>query len=245
MVGVTSESHAGAQLGVVAVTGRDFDGLQASVVGVVGGTTLIGAQIGTLNVAGGDVDGVQVGVVNVAGGAVSGTQVGVINVADDTDTGGIGVLSLYARGRTQLRAGVDADGFARTEVVHGGRLTHNVLSAGISPFGEGRFRVGLGFGARVFSNGPIYVDLDLSAHNLFPLSDSSFQPDLVPEFRALLGGRISEHFGMYGGVSYHVQISWRDTPLELGEFLTSRRSDADPFVEAAPGFFLGFETLAL
>ncbi len=85
----------GVQIGGVNFAGRA--GKEAASRGVEPARSLIGVQIGSVDVATGTVEGAQIGMANVAGDAVAGTQIGMANVAaGDVDGAQIGMANVAA-----------------------------------------------------------------------------------------------------------------------------------------------------
>lgn len=213
-VGVAGANLAGVQLGVVNVVGATGEGLQLGGVNVVSGT-MRGAQLGVVNTAGAGAEGLQLGVVNVTTGTHRGVQIGLVNIADDADAG-IGLVSIYPHGRTHLRAMGDTGGLLTANLVHGGRVTHSILSVGAQPFQQRAAAViGLGTGARItFDEDLLHLDIEYLAHVVLDDSVGARGPDFLFELRLLFGVRIIEGFAAIAGISY--QLLMQGDPLAGG-----------------------------
>lgn len=241
-VSISGGATRGAQIGGVNVTGAMLEGLQVGAVNVAGGRVagvqvsavnigagleglqvggvnvssagMAGVQVGAVNVATGDADGVQVGAVNVATGRVRGVQIGAVNIADDADVG-IGLVSIYPRGRTQLRVGADTTGLLSASLVHGSRVTHSVVALSTQPFqGRPAFLAGAGFGARATFEEGLHLDVDALAHVVLDEQTGNDGPSLLAELRVVFGARVLDVFGLYAGLSYQLHV--RTSPLEGG-----------------------------
>lgn len=226
-VNVAGASLEGLQVGGVNVAGGRVAGAQVSAVNVgvgvsgvqvgpvnVSGAGMAGVQVGGVNVASGDAEGVQLGAVNVATGRVRGVQIGAVNIAEDADAG-VGLVSIYARGRTQLRAGADTTGLLSASVVHGARITHSVVAISTQPFqGRPAFLAGAGFGARATFEEGLHLDVDALAHIVLDDQTSNDGPGLLAELRVVFGARVLDVFGLYAGLSYQLHV--RRSPIEGG-----------------------------
>lgn len=213
-VAVAGANLAGAQLGLVNVVGATGEGLQLGGVNVVSGT-MRGAQLGVVNTAGAGAEGLQLGVVNVTTGTHRGVQIGLVNIADDADAG-IGLVSIYPNGRTHLRAMGDTGGLLTANLVHGGRVTHSILSVGAQPFQQRAAAViGLGTGARItFDEDLLHLDIEYLTHVVLDDNVGARGPDFLFELRLLFGVRIIEGFAAIAGISY--QLLMQGDPLAGG-----------------------------
>jgi len=220
-----ASSTRGAQLGIVDI-GGDVGGVQAGVLTVAG--PVRGAQLGVLNVAAGPVYGAQLGVLNVAaethgaqlgianvvGGRANGVQIGLFNYAEEADVQ-IGLVSIQARGRTNLRAEIDTTGLVGVSLVHGG-VTHTILSARVYPFSERPvFALGLGFGVRAQLADIVHLDIETTTHALIDEDVTQHGAGLLAELRAQVGVDFVDGVAGYLGVGYRVQVVHSpDAPLD-------------------------------
>lgn len=218
----------GLQLGVVDVAAGELHGLQGGVLDVAGpvegaqlGVLTVagpvdGAQLGVVNVAAGEVRGAQLGLVNVASGRVHGLQLGLVNVSEDADAA-VGLINVHARGRTQLRFGLDTNGYIDANLVHGGRYTHTVVRVAALPFLERpHVALGLGFGARVPVEEILHVDVELTANVLLDEDSAQDGPDMLYEARALVGFAVVDELGLYFGLAYRLHLARDPTDVEVG-----------------------------
>ena len=251
-VNVAGASLEGLQVGGVNVAGGRVAGAQVSAVNVgvgvsgvqvgavnVSGAGMAGVQVGGVNVASGDAEGVQLGAVNVATGRVRGVQIGAVNIAEDADAG-IGLVSIYARGRTQLRAGADTTGLLSASVVHGARITHSVVAISTQPFqGRPAFLAGAGFGARATFAEGLHLDVDALAHIVLDDQTSNDGPGLLAELRVVFGARVLDVFGLYAGLSYQLHV--RRSPIEGGLGGPLLETAFSPDVHGWPAILGGIE----
>lgn len=224
LINVTQGDGEGAQLGLINAAGGLVRGGQVGLVNVA--KEADGAQVGLTNIAQGRVSGAQIGLVNIAGGPVQGLQLGLINIAESADAG-IGLVNIYARSRTQLRFGVDSHAVVQAELVQGSGVLHSIYSLGYTPLVYGSAMVGgAGLGLRADLGGP-HLDVDLLARALWGFDQS---PDFLPEVRVLYALPLGSTVGVYFGLGYRLQLSWRDNPENLGPILETTFRDASPFV---------------
>lgn len=196
----------------------DATGLQvASMVNHAGGT-LSGAQAGLVNVAH-DVRGAQLGLVNV-GRSVNGTMIGLVNVADDVDGVPIGLASVTKSGGVHPQVWSSTGTIANVGVKLATKHTYTMPSAHYHRAYD-RDYVGPGFtiGGHIPLGtdrlGP-YVDLDASVAWLIAPEEREFVSTLgvhhyheqiaQPRVRAILGWRVAEHFGVFGGAGLLGQV---------------------------------------
>jgi hypothetical protein len=250
VVNVAGGHVAGAQLGLLNVAGDGVDGLQAGLLNLAGEALDGGAQLGLLNVAGGDsggaqvgllnttgsLEGAQIGLLNLAGGPIRGVQVGLLNIAESADAG-IGLLSIYRRGRSTLRVSGDSQGFLGGSVTHGAGVTHNLYEVAVNPFvADTPLRVGAGFGLRATWDRAL-LDFDLMAHGAL-FFGQDVETDLLPEARITLGLRPFEDgpVGFHVSLAYRFQLSWRDRRdvVPLATILGGELEGTAPFVQGGP-----------
>lgn len=240
VVGIGGEVS-GAQLSVIGINGG-VQGFQASVVGVAAGDVR-GAQAGVVNVAD-NVYGVQLGVINVAGGRVHGAQLGIINISEDADAA-IGLVNVHARGRTQLRFTVDTNGLIDANLLHGGRYTHMIVRAGAIPFlSEPKAALGLGFGARAPISDDFHLDFELLASVLLDDDIASGSPDMLYEARVLAGIQLIDELALSVGVAYRLHTT-RDAAdrVEMGAPVLEHvlADNGDFLVRGWPSIIAGVE----
>ncbi|MGE0789775.1 MAG: hypothetical protein AB7S26_29145 [Sandaracinaceae bacterium] len=229
----------GAQLaGVAAVSGGAVHGLQASVVNVAGAVD--GAQLGVINVAGGDIDGLQLGLVNVAGGTVHGLQLGLVNVSERADAS-VGLVNVNARGRTQLRGGVDTNGIVSAGLVHGGGWSHTVLQAGALLAPERAYGVlGLGFGGRASIADELDLDFDVLGSVLLHEQTAQTGVETLGEARITATVPVFDELGVYFGVAYRVHIASSEAePIIGAPVLETTFVDDEVRVRGWPALFAG------
>lgn len=237
-VNVAGGSVEGVQLGAVNVAGGAASGVQIGAVNVSGGGTA-GLQLGAVNVVSGDAEGVQLGAVNVAAGRVRGVQIGVVNVAEDADAG-IGLVGIYPRGRSQLRAGGDTTGLLSASFVHGSRITHSIVALSTQPFqARPAFLAGLGFGARATFEEGLHLDVDALAHVVLDDRAGNDGPSMLAELRVLFGARVLDVFGLYAGLSYQLHV--RRSPVEGGLGGPLLETAFSPDVHGWPAILGGIE----
>ncbi len=214
-VNVAGEWMSGVQIGAVNVSGQRASGVQIGAVNV-SGEGMNGLQLGAANIAGGDVEGAQIGAVNVSAGRVRGVQIGVVNIAEDADAS-IGLVSIHARGRTQIRVGADSGGLLSTNVVHGLRLTHSILSVSTQPFqARPAVLLGLGFGMRATFEESMHFDVDVLSHIVMDERVSNAGPSSMFELRAVFGVQLFDIVGIYAGLGYQLHVERQDEPGGLG-----------------------------
>ncbi len=217
----------GMQASIVNVA-ETFHGFQFSTVNVTAGDTR-GFQLALVNV-GGDVTGAQLGLVNV-GQKVTGTQIGLINVSKEMYGVPFGLVS-YVRS-----AGLGADVGASTSEPLQLALRFNTngrffgyLGGGIFAFdhlSKGDAYLGAGFGARLMSLGPVFLEADiLVAHA--SLDFGGGRDDLMVRERlsaVLPMGPLSA----FAGISWHEYMGWNDTDNEGAQtsFLASTHQSGD------------------
>jgi hypothetical protein len=178
---------------------------------------VVGVQAAALTVAG-DVRGLQLGAVNLARGRAA-WQIGLLNLGSSADVG-IGLLSLYRRGRTQFQVMGSPDRQSLIAIKHGSRVVHNVLAIGTQPDARGHWQpvAAYGIGARVSLFERLYVDLD--AQQQFS-RDADRRFTTRTQLAALAAVRIVGDWRVFAGPTYSVQI-------ERSEALTQADFDGGP-----------------
>lgn len=187
----------GGQLGVVNVAGGRLAGIQAGVVNLVG-KDVLGAQLGVVNAALGNAT-VQVGVVNTSLGRTR-LQIGIVNVAEDADVG-LGLLSIYWRGRTQVEAWTQESGLSLVGVRHGSKYLHQVVGLGIHPGpSQPTPTLAYGVGARVPLGSSVYVDAD-AVHHFLGTGDDQFT-----QVRLAAGIRLMKRLAVWVGPTLNAAL---------------------------------------
>ncbi len=184
---------------------------------------LRGIQGGVFNAARGDLRDVQLGVANFATGSVRGAQIGVFNFARDADAG-IGLLSLYWKGRTHLEMWSQDWARAMIGIKHGSRYIHNVVAVGGRSVGDKWLPVlALGLGIRARLGDRLHVDVDGMHHLLLQDSkDDDQTPDQLTQVKATVGLRMFRSATLFAGLS--LNALWLPTH-NLVESLTPFESD--------------------
>ena len=189
----------GVQQSVGLAVAERVRGVQLGVVGVA--LHLEGAQLGAFNVSGGG-EGAQIGFVNVAS-VLRGPQVGILNIGDRADVG-VGIINIYAQGRTQLEVTGDSGGLLRLAVKHGAGWWHSVYTVASNPFyGEVALMVGLGFGARAEITDALHFDADLMTYYVV---DTRWQPgtSFYSRVQLLAGVQVIDALDVVFGVGLDV-----------------------------------------
>ncbi len=237
----------GVQLaGVVNFTAGDVQGIQASGTLNYAGSISNGAQLSVINVSNGDVKGGQIGVFNLARGEVSGVQIGVLNLGRNADAG-IGLLSLYSNGRTQLEAWTQQSGLTMLGLKHGSRLLHNILAFGVRQDGDKFLPVAaFGWGGRWRWSERLALDLDAIEHVLF-FDQPHRAPDSLSQLRALVQVGLFKGLSVFAGPTLNATISQADSQRAadtLDAFVDAGRAwkgKPDPRVNVSvwPGVVVG------
>lgn len=103
-VNISTGTFTGLQLAPINIAWGTFKGTQLGVVNFASGTlpdgrpeapqTLVGPQIGVVNVQSGKMQGLQLGVANVSVGEIEGSQIGVVNVSQSQRGMALGVINV-------------------------------------------------------------------------------------------------------------------------------------------------------
>jgi hypothetical protein len=205
-----------------------------------------GAQVGVVNLANGEVHGAQVGLFNLATRRVSGVQIGLLNLAESADVG-IGLLSIYWRGRTDLEL-LAQDRAWSLDLKHGSRFVHQIVALGArSEAGSWHPQVGLGLGGRVPLGDRVHVDLDV----LESLSSGRFDGTSTlawqTQGRVQVGFRLLGSLGVFAGASYQVTSAMRTLRVPVTtaagdpaiDMMGSRTMRGLTVVENGPGWIVG------
>ncbi|MBM4343043.1 MAG: hypothetical protein FJ100_06665 [Deltaproteobacteria bacterium] len=184
---------------------------------------LRGIQGGFFNAARGDLRGVQLGLANLATGSVRGVQVGLLNLARDADAG-IGLLSLYWKGRTHLEMWSQDWARAMIGLKHGSRYIHNIVAVGGRSVGDRWLPVvALGLGLRARLGDRLHVDVDAVHHLLLQGQSAEDQaPDHLSQAKATVGLRLFRSATVFAGLS--LNALWLPT-RDLVESLTPFERD--------------------
>lgn len=190
--------------GGVNIAGSMSGGLQGAPVNIVHGDGR-GMQGGVVNIVGGDFHGMQAGVVNIAGGKVRGVQLGLVNLGEDADAG-VGLLSLYSHGRTQVAATAQTDGLYMGSIKHGSRLFHNIFEVGAREEGGAWHPVAaFGFGGHLRVHDRVAFDFD-GVHSVLIERDigRNFPPSQLSQLRLTVGLRLLGPIGIFAGPVWNV-----------------------------------------
>ena len=241
------------------VWGAQVAGLTSMSVGRVAGAQLSGAVnfavdvdgmqlAGFTNVAKGDVDGAQVSaVVNVAE-KVRGVQIGLVNVAEESDVP-IGLINVIEEGEMSIGAGYDMMGNVMLMFRSGGKYTYGIVGAGYNHYfryAPVALEAGLGVHApvckwfRVDNEFRYSAPLLVAGPNMGEVQTSRYMNvsySLLPFFR------VSEHFGVYAGMTLNYMLS--DSRLELpglvdGGTVWQRERQDGVFGQTRESLFFGF-----
>lgn len=236
----------GVQAGMVNLARRIDYGAQGALVNIAG-PIAYGGQFGLANLALGDVRGLQGGLLNVAAGDMAGVQGGLLNVAkrranvqvgllnlgQDADAG-IGLLSLYWRGRTHVEAWSQDWARAMIGVKHGSRLLHNIFAFGVrSTEGKAMPVLAFGLGGRLRLSDRWHLDADGIYHLLLQGGrDFHAPPGHLLQLRALAGLRLAGSLTLFAGPTLNALVSSDQSVVEswtpFGHGFKDDRSDFDP-----------------
>ncbi len=241
-VNITAGAVNGIQIaGATNITRESMRGLQLA--GAVNATAgpVNGVQIaGALNIAD-DVRGVQIAPVNIAAGDVHGLQLGVVNIARSADVG-IGLLSIYADGFTNMEVFAADDGLAMIGLRHGSKSIYNTYSVGSRIMKSGNpglaFSLGLGWRTRLSRN--LEFSIDGTVTQVVDFDYGWSKTHALHKVRPMLTWNITDNFALFGGPTATLQFVGRG-----GEIFAPARhwelTDKDDVVHLAiwPGFTLG------
>jgi hypothetical protein len=184
--------------------------------------------------------------VNIAGGRVRGLQLGLVNVAETADAS-VGLAAVQTRGETELRAGVDTNGYVGATVSHGAGLTRWLVRAAANPFLVERpgALVSVGFGVALLEPSPeLHLDLEAMYGVMLDRTLSQRAPDTLTDVRLVLGAHLFGAVGIYGAIGWRLHHATnRSDPVELGApFLESElASSTTSLVRAWPTVEVGVE----
>ena len=230
----------GAQLSLVAnwVDG-DAEGLQMAGLFNYAGTGRV-LQIGGVNVGGESLLGAQIGLVNVAGD-MRGAQIGLVNVARHS-TVPVGIINIIEDGLHQI-ALVTSDLSALSLTGRlGGRYFYTLLELGLQPeLDPVRWSFGMGFGGQIPIGERFFVTLDASAH-LLVSGDEVILNNVLTRVRLGLGFRILPRLAVVAGATGNALAEFGASRIEgLGYGAQQTIGDAPHTFSAWPGFFVGLE----
>jgi hypothetical protein len=186
-------------------------------------TEVSGAQLGVVNISE-DVNGTQVGIVNISNGVVRGAQVGVVNISRDLYGIPIGLINIVENGIFRTSGWYSEQGLGYLGFEMGSRYLYTLLYGGLA-LGDrpSLYTAALGFGLHI-PVGPFFVDGDLSAKaswtgwseselaQAFDMSDVS---PIWPSARLMLGVRVFNLVGLFGGVMFDATIPGYTVATEL------------------------------
>ncbi|MCB9736086.1 MAG: hypothetical protein H6745_26160 [Deltaproteobacteria bacterium] len=229
---VASEDLEGAQVAVGAnIVGGLVDGAQvaagANIAGAVDGAQVAaglnvagdvdGAQVsGGVNIAG-DVRGAQIGLLNIAG-SVSGAQIGLVNIADHVDGVSFALLPIVRDGYNHLEVWADSSMPLNVGLRVGTPALHALISVGADAVGDAQrcvLRLGGGLGTHITA-GPLYVDLDATAHGLAGKGcDFRHYADdeVLGQLRATVGLPLGDALAVYVGLAGNAEVRLEDDDL--------------------------------
>ena len=194
----------GVQVGLANIAGSEVQGVQVGLGNWAAGPVR-GAQVGLGNFAVGDVKGAQLGLGNFSGGDAN-VQIGLLNFGANANIG-IGLLSLYWKGRTHLEASYQSNGTTLFDVKHGSRWFHQILAVGARSASTGWIPVlGYGIGARMRPTDRLNVDVDV----LGEVELDSPEPRTISwltQLRAQVGFRVVGKLSVFAGVVANVLTS--------------------------------------
>lgn len=206
----------GTQIGSINISG-DVEGTKIGAINIAGhviGTEigainiakdLTGTQIGAINIAG-DTKGVEIGAINIAKN-VHGVQIGAINIAKSADVG-IGVISIYTDGFTNMEAFASDDGLAMIGIRHGSKSIYNTYSVGSRIMKNGNpglaFSLGLGWRKKLSSS--LEFSIDATATQVVDFDYGWSKTHALQKLRPMLTWNITDNFALFGGPTATLQF---------------------------------------
>jgi hypothetical protein len=213
-------------------------GAQIGLVDVATGQVM-GSQIGLLNI-GGTVTGMQLGLLNIAK-SVRGLQLGLLNIAQTSDAP-VGLLNIITKGEYHLTAWTNETSVANLALKIGGEHVYSVLTAGFNPRGNGKpsFSYGLGLGFRV-RFGHWYGEVEASADSVRSLGGPlTAENALSTGLRVNVGYQLAGAVAVFAGPQLYTLIGFEGTQVQSlapwGFALSDR-------VKLVPGAVLGLQFL--
>jgi hypothetical protein len=255
--------------GIFNYAGGDMDGLQAAAVFNLSQGYARGIQAGGLfNHAGGDMRGLQAaGVFNMTRGSFRGLQMGLVNYSGDDDGSGggvrlglinisknekvlpIGLVNIVKNGIMHPAVWYDSTRFFNLGLRSGSKYFYSILSAGTRDrdggslnmdFAKGLLISRAGFGGEI-PLGPFFIDMDLTAGNLIDWKDLDHNNSILLQARLSGGFKVSEHLGIFGGVSYDCYLFFSDQARDKVNRLGSSLGWENDTAIHRIGFFGGLQ----
>lgn len=171
-----------------------------------------GAQIGLLNVSG-HVEGVQVGLVNIAG-RVKGTQVGLLNFNEELSGIPLGLFTFSKKGERHLDLWASDFAAVNAGFRTGTKHVYTLLAVHLDPRLGGRSGLSLGVGAQATFDA-LRVAIDLSVGGSHSDDRLAAGGTFMSQLRVLVGYRVAEAFGLFGGVGVNQTLSSDDRLLPI------------------------------
>jgi hypothetical protein len=234
--------------GVVNSSAGDSTGAQVATVNVAGGR-LHGVQIGVVNSSAGDSTGAQVATVNVARGPLHGVQIGVVNYAGDADFQ-LGLVNINASGRFLLDAWANPEtGLLLAGVKHGGAHYHWIYGVGDRVADVARPWAALGVGAHMTPSKKLFVDLDLidELELVFRASSTTtnyYQATTnVYQARVVVGYKLLPQVALFAGPTYNVLVAAPTAPAGAPGYAADLADSSSTIVRGWPSVALGVEGL--
>lgn len=227
------QGTAGLNLAMDTAVGAQIGSINAS-------GSLVGAQVGFVDVVNGDLTGLQAGVVNVTTGRVRGVQLGLVNYAQHVDAP-IGLLSIVADGQIHADVwGSDATPAAVALRV-GSQYVYNLFAVATNPIGDdAKWMLGLGIGGHIpLAGEQWFLDIDALGWHITRGNRFNTELDLLAQLRVTAGYRFAPRLAVFAGAQANALASrvadgadWR-----LGGAWTDTVSGAQ--VAIWPGFLAG------
>jgi hypothetical protein len=163
--------------------------------------------------------------VNIASGVVRGAQVGIVNISKDLYGIPVGLINIVENGMFRTSGWFSELGMGYVGFEMGSRYLYTLLYGGMalgdrfSPL----YTAALGFGLHI-PVGPFFVDGDLSAKaswtgwsesELAQAFDASDVSPIWPSARLMLGVRVFNFLGIFGGVMFDTTIPGYTAATEL------------------------------
>jgi len=245
---VLTGSLTGTQLaGFSNVAAGNLTGGQAAGFANVAKGNVKGGQIaGFANVATGSVTGAQIsGFLNVAK-HVKGAQIGLINVCDSINGVPIGLLSIVRNGYNKLEVGGNESFYGTMQAKLGSKRFYNIVGVGASPKnGDWLWGFGYGIGSAVALNEKMDINLDATCWQVNEGEWLTDELNLLNKLQLGLSYAFAESFAVYGGPSFNVVVSNRQSPegnnigSAIAPWQTWTEDSNETRVIMYPGFQLG------
>ncbi len=161
--------------------------------------TITGTQIAGLVNVGRVVNGFQISGLFNRGGKVNGSQFGFINVANSITGVPVGFLSFVKRGYHKAEIACDENLLGTLSFRTGVDAFHNILIGGIQMSGgRSLWTFGYGLGSAIRLGRKWYLDLDLTAQQLY-LNNSDFTYNMLTKGFVGIEYRFGKNFSMAAG----------------------------------------------